>query len=138
MTKPKYLQLVEESCDETLKHVKSLELDQYIRDEEFGELNATKIERDELSARQVYVLSTWSGMVAMREMLTRLHEKGDSKPFVLGGSHEPNLKEILEELGDTATAKHEDGVTTITVVSDGSDLDKIFETIKKSIRKEDK
>jgi len=127
MTKPKYIQFIDQSVEGTRDTIEYHELLGYMTDPDKPEIDAEKAEKDGLEPRQVYELSSYSTLLEVRDRLHQLWKEGSVRPIRIARSDDEEekssipdeLKSILESIGKD---KKIDGAKIVTI--DFSDMPK--------------
>ena len=127
MTKPKYIQFIDQSGEGTRDTIEYHELLGYMIDPDKPEIDAEKAEKDGLEPRQVYELSYYSTLLEVRDSLHQLWKEGSVRPIRIAHNDDEEekssitdeLKSILESIGED---KKLDGAKIVTI--DFSDMPK--------------
>jgi len=126
MTKPKYIQFIDQSVEGTRDTIEYHELLGYMIDPDKPEIDVEKAEKDGLERYQVYELSSYSTLLEVRDRLHKLWKEGSVRPIRIAHNDDEEesgipdeLKSILESIGED---KKLDGAKIVTI--DFSDMPK--------------
>lgn len=112
MTKPKYIQLIDDSVAATKDYLARHELLHYMTDPDKQEIDGTRAEKDGIKPHQVYELSSYSTLIETKEMLHKLWKGEDPKPITLG-EPETEADDILSDILAQAKEKKRTNITVI-------------------------